>query len=77
MRTTIAGIDIIVDDAVGGDRRIQHRKPRSHRKRIVQKWRKNQRNWRTVWDPIMYRMGGMVICNRAAFSAIKAALEAQ
>ena len=43
------GYDVIVDKALGQNRE-QVRFPRSKRKRIRKKWRKDPRNWRTTYD---------------------------
>ncbi len=47
--STFGGVEVIVDDSLGR-RREQVRFPRSRRKRMRKKWRRNAANWRTVYD---------------------------
>lgn len=49
LATAFGGIEIIVDVNLG-IRREQFRFPRSKGKRIKKKWRRNRRNWRSVYD---------------------------
>ena len=39
-----------------GRKRVQHKLPRSKKKRIRKKWRRNPKNWRYEWDEVGYRL---------------------
>ncbi len=43
--------------------RYQYRFPKSKRRRIRKKWRKNLDNWRTKVDPQYYFQNNQIICH--------------
>jgi len=49
--------------------------PRSKRKRIRKKWRKNPKYWRKRPDPSVYRMGNMIVGHPIMIRRIKRELE--
>lgn len=67
---TTRGLDVYVDANLG-ERREQFRFPRSKRKRIRKKWAKNQRNWRMVYVPQIYRMGDAFIMDPVSYECVQ------
>ena len=57
------GMDIIVSRQLDDTRTKQVRFPRSKRRRIRKKWRRNPNNWQTYRVPVGYMMGGTMIVN--------------
>jgi len=43
--------------------KYQYRFPKSKRRRIRKKWKKNQNNWRTKPDPQVYILNNKLICH--------------
>ena len=57
------GMDIIVSSQLDDTRTKQVRFPRSKRRRIRKKWRRNPNNWKTYRVPVGYMMGGTMVVN--------------
>jgi len=80
------GIDIVVSEYLDDTRRAQVRFPRSKRKRIRKKWRKDPRNWKTWRVPVLLRytppslFGGTtaprIVTNDLGYAQLVAALTA-
>jgi len=58
-----AGVKIIVSLLAEHVERIQVRFPRSKRKRIQNKWRKQNKNFKETREPAAYWVNGMLICH--------------
>ena len=57
------GLDVIVSRNLDDTRTKQVRFPRSKKKRIKKKWRRDPGNWITYRVPVGYRMGNRLIVN--------------
>jgi len=57
------GMDIIVSRQLDDIRTKQVRFPRSKRRRIRKKWRRNLNNWKTYRVPVGYMVGGTLVVN--------------
>ncbi|MPR36650.1 hypothetical protein [Salmonirosea aquatica] len=53
-------------------KRVQHRIPRSKRKRIRRKWAKNPENFKWVEKHIVYEINGTLYVSTKAFEVLKA-----
>lgn len=62
------GVPVVRSSMIPSWEHRQVRFPRSKRKRIRRKWRKNRANWgRVLLPPAMYQMGGQFIVNEAGY----------
>lgn len=82
----LSGVELHVSASLPSDRWVQVRFPRSKRKRIRKKWRKDERNWALrPLPPVCYRvdswsmLGGLTsaarprfICNQRFFDLVQA-----
>jgi hypothetical protein len=65
-------IDIVVSTLIPDTKLAQTRFPRSKRRRIRKKWRKDLKNWSHVPDPQAFRLAGKVVCNPSMYANLKA-----
>jgi len=51
--------------------RYQYRFPRSKKKRIRKKWRKDRRNWKNAHVPKIYIINGMIVMDPVSYEMYK------
>lgn len=61
---------VVISHNLDDRRREQCRFPRSKRRRIREKWRKQARNWRSYRVPLAYWYGRTLICNDLAYAQL-------
>jgi len=66
------GVDIYPTDLGYESRQVRF--PKSRRRRIRKKWRKDPRNWRAFPVRACYRMGDRFVCDFATYADIRARL---
>ena len=69
MSINFEGIPVVLDPRMG--KYIQVKFPRSKKKRIRRKWRKNHKNYAWVSDGQVYQMGGRLYMHPAMWERLK------
>lgn len=70
----LLGIQVVRSSMIPSREYRQVRFPRSKRRRIRRKWRKNRANWgNALLPPVVYQMGSQLIANEAGYQMVMAA----
>jgi len=67
-----SGIPVFLSAYLGGFDMKQTRFPKSRRKRIRKKWRKDRQNWTAIARPEVVMINGTMYCSAEAYANIKA-----
>lgn len=72
------GLPVRLVEHLEEERRVQVRFPRSKKKRIRKKWRKQSKNYDVSYPPKVYNVPGFgIICNKAGLELLKKRIEEQ
>lgn len=70
-RGSFDGVELVISDVMQYPVSYQFRRPKSKRRRIRKKWRKDPRNWRTRLEgPECIQVCGRFVCTRAFYERI-------